>query len=92
VIGGGIGGTAAALSLSHCGFDVHVYEQARELREVGAGLQIGPNASSVLHKLGLADALDGLGVKPLAWHQRRWDNGKTLLRAPPAGAMEETYG
>ena len=40
LIGGGIGGTAAALSLLHAGLDVQVYEQARELREVGAGIQI----------------------------------------------------
>ena len=92
IIGGGIGGAAAALSLLKAGFDVHVYEQARELREVGAGVQISPNASCVLHGLGLADELAGLGVKPLAWHQRRWDNGKTLLRTPLAGAMEEAFG
>ena len=92
IIGGGIGGAAAALSLLKAGCDVHVYEQARELREVGAGVQISPNASRVLHGLGLADQLAGLGVKPLAWHQRRWDNGKTLLRTPLAGAMEESFG
>jgi salicylate hydroxylase len=46
----------------------------------------------VLHELGLADALAGLGVKPLAWHQRRWDNGNTLLRTPLAGAMEDAFG
>ena len=57
VIGGGIGGVAAALSLLESGVDVHVYEQARELREVGAGIQICPNASRVLHRLGLADTL-----------------------------------
>ena len=92
IIGGGIGGAAAALSLLKAGLDVHVYEQARELREVGAGVQISPNASCVLHGLGLADALSGLGVKPLAWHQRRWDDGKTLLRTPLAGAMEKAFG
>ena len=82
VIGGGIGGTAAALSLLQSGLDVHVYEQARELREVGAGIQVSPNASRVLHRLGLADTLARLGVKPLAFHQRRWQDGRTLLRTP----------
>src|SRR5262245_7964857 len=57
VIGGGIGGTAAALSLLQCGLDVPVYEQARELCEVGAGIQVSPNASRVLHRLGLAETL-----------------------------------
>jgi salicylate hydroxylase len=92
VIGGGIGGTAAALSLLQSGFDVHVYEQARELREVGAGIQVSPNATRVLHRLGLADALAGLGVKPLAMHQRRWQDGRTLLRTPLAQAMESAFG
>ena len=92
VIGGGIGGLAAALSLLRAGFDVHVYEQASGLREVGAGIQISPNASRILHRLGLADELARLGVKPLAWHQRRWDDGRTLLRTPVAGAVEAAFG
>jgi salicylate hydroxylase len=92
IVGGGIGGTAAALCLLRSGIDVHVYEQARELREVGAGIQISPNASRVLHRLGLADALADMGVKPLAWHQRRWQDGRTLLRTPLAEAMEAAFG
>ena len=92
VIGGGIGGTAAALSLLRAGFDVQVYEQASVLGEVGAGVQISPNASRILHRLGLADALARMGVKPLAWHQRRWQDGRTLLRTPIADAMEATFG
>ena len=92
IIGGGIGGLAAALSLLRAGVDVHVYERARTLSEVGAGVQISPNASRILHGLGLADALAGLGVKPVAWHQRRWDDGRTLLRTPLAGAVEAEFG
>jgi salicylate hydroxylase len=92
VIGGGIGGLAAALSLLRAGVDVHVYEQARTLSEVGAGIQISPNASRILHRLGLAEALAKMGVKPLAWHQRRWDDGRTLLRTPLAEAMEAAFG
>jgi 2-polyprenyl-6-methoxyphenol hydroxylase-like FAD-dependent oxidoreductase len=92
IVGGGIGGTAAALCLLRSGIDVHVYEQARELREVGAGVQISPNASRVLHRLGLTDALADMGVKPLAWHQRRWQDGRTLLRTPLAEAMEAAFG
>src|SRR6185436_13509093 len=92
VIGGGIGGTAAALSLLRAGLDVHVYEQAGELGEVGAGVQISPNASRILHRLGLAEPLARMGVRPLAWHQRRWQDGRTLLRTPIADAMEATFG
>jgi salicylate hydroxylase len=92
IVGGGIGGLSAALSLLAAGFDVQVYEQATGLREIGAGVQVSPNASRLLHRLGLAGALAATGVKPLAWHQRRWDDGRTLLRAPLAEALEATYG
>ena len=92
VVGGGIGGLAAALSLFRAGFDVHVYEQAHALREVGAGIQVSPNASRVLHGLGLADELAKLGVRPGAHHQRRWDNGRTLLKTPLGDTVIEAFG
>lgn len=78
VIGGGIGGLTAALCLLKVGFDVHVYEQAQTLREVGAGIVISPNATRILDGLGLGQEMAKLGVAPLAWHQRRWDDGRTL--------------
>ncbi len=92
VVGGGIGGLTAAVSLLRRGFDVHVYEQAPQLSEVGAGVQISPNASRVLHGLGLADDLSRTGVRPLAWHQRRWDDGRTLLESPLAEPLEAVFG
>src|SRR3981081_1288200 len=92
IIGAGIGGLGASLSLLQAGFDVHVYEQANALREGGAGVQVSPNASRVLHGLGLADELAKLGVRPEAWHQRRWDDGRTLLRTPLADAVETAFG
>jgi salicylate hydroxylase len=92
VIGGGIGGLAAALSLLREGFDVHVYEQTSAPSEVGAGLQVSPNASRILHGLGLADELAGMGVRALAWHQRRWDDGRTLLRTPLGDAIVDAFG
>jgi salicylate hydroxylase len=78
--------------LLRAGFDVEVYERASQLTEVGAGVQISPNASRVLHGLGLAGELARTGVKPLAWHQRRWDDGRTLLRTPLAEPLEATFG
>jgi salicylate hydroxylase len=92
VVGGGIGGLAAALSLHQAGFDVDVYEQADALREVGAGIQISPNASRVLYRLGLGDELEEMGVRPLAWHQRRWDDGRTLTRSPLGDTVVEVFG
>ena len=51
IVGGGIGGLAAALALRQAGFDARVYEQASVLREVGAGVQSSPNAVKVLHRV-----------------------------------------
>ena len=82
VVGAGIGGLTAALALRHSGFDVHVYEQASVLREVGAGVAISPNASRVLHHLGLADALASVGVRSLSLDSRDWRTGALLGRVP----------
>ncbi len=92
VIGGGIGGLSAALTLHRAGLDVHVYERARTLSEVGAGIQISPNAARLLDRLGLSADLAAMGVRPLAWHQRRWDDGRTLLNAPLGDAVVEAFG
>ncbi len=53
IIGGGIGGLSAALQLLREGFDVDIYEQAPRITEIGAGIQISPNASRLLIRLGL---------------------------------------
>ena len=92
IIGGGIGGLSAALHLLRAGFDVHVYEQAPRITEIGAGIQISPNASRLLIRLGLKPALDRAGVRPLAIHQRRWDDGRTLQRAPLGSEVEAAFG
>src|SRR6516225_11319428 len=82
IIGGGIGGLTAAACLLRAGFDVQVYEQTSTLGEVGSGINIGPNASRILHRLGIAEALERTGVKPVSFDQRRWDDGRILLRSP----------
>ncbi len=92
VVGGGIGGLAAALHLLKAGLDVQVYEQSPRIGEVGAGIQISPNASRLLIRLGLKPAMDRVGVFPQAVHQRRWDDGRTLQRAPIGKQVEETFG
>lgn len=92
IVGGGIGGLAAALSLLRAGFDVHVHEQAREIGEVGAGIQISPNAARLLHRLGLAEGMAETGVKPLWRHQRRWQDGRTLSRGPLGPEAEARFG
>ena len=92
VIGAGIGGLSAALQLRKAGLDVHVYEQAPQIAEIGAGIQISPNASRLLLRLGLKAAMDAIGVRPRAMYERRWNDGRTLQRAPLAPEVEATFG
>lgn len=60
VIGGGIGGLTAALCLRKFGIDAHVYEQSCALREAGGGINVTPNATRIIHALGLGEALPDL--------------------------------
>lgn len=62
VVGGGIGGLAAAVALRSRGLDVTVYEQAAQLGEVGAGVQLQPNGLRVLERLGLGPEIARVGV------------------------------
>lgn len=92
IIGGGIGGLSAALALLRQGFDVQVYEQAARFGEIGAGIQISPNASRLLYRYGLAAEMDRYGVRPRAVHQKRWDNAATLQRALLGPEVEARFG
>ncbi len=77
IVGAGIGGLAAALALIQRGIDVDVYEQAPELRELGAGVQISANGTRVLHALGLKEALERVQVLPAGKAIRLWNTGQT---------------
>jgi salicylate hydroxylase len=92
VVGGGIGGLTAALAMRQAGFEVDVYEQAPVLTQIGGGINMGPNAVRILRRLGLAAGLAREGVQPLFTHQRRWQDGRTLQRAPLNPLCEELYG
>jgi salicylate hydroxylase len=92
VIGAGIGGLAAALTLGRAGFEVQVFEQAAQLREVGAGVQISPNATRILHRLGLEEPMRRFGVRPRASVVRRWDDGRVITHQPLADTCEHNFG
>jgi 2-polyprenyl-6-methoxyphenol hydroxylase-like FAD-dependent oxidoreductase len=92
VIGAGIGGLTAARSLRQAGFEVDLYEQAPALTHIGGGINMGPNAARILMRLGLGEGLLREGVRPKHTHQRRWDDGRTLQRAPLNPQCEELYG
>lgn len=92
VIGCGIGGACLSLALDGLGLDHVVLEQAPELTEVGAGLQLSPNAVRVLERLGLEEDLRRFGVPPQAHVFRDGLNGELLLETPLMPLVEETFG
>jgi salicylate hydroxylase len=63
VVGGGLGGMAAAVALAQAGIDVEVHEQAQRLTEVGAGVSLAPNGLRMLERLGVGDAVERAGVR-----------------------------
>ena len=92
ISGGGIGGLSAALSLAQSGFEVEVFEQAPEFGEVGAGIQLSPNATRVLHHLGLADALEACAFVPARTEFRSWKTGRLISTNPLGDTVRNTYG
>jgi salicylate hydroxylase len=92
IVGGGIGGLAAALALLRRGIDVTVYEQAEELREIGAGIQISANGTRVLHALGLERALADVQSVPTGKEIRLWNSGETWKLFDLGAASVERYG
>jgi salicylate hydroxylase len=92
VTGGGIGGLAAALSLGRAGSEVRLFEQAAAFSEVGAGIQLGPNATRVLHSWGLGKALADVAAFPDKLRVRSATTGQTLGELPLGQAMQIRYG
>src|SRR5271168_1893228 len=86
IAGAGIGGLTAALCLSRAGFRVTLLERSKTLQAAGAGLQISPNASTILRELGVLPALASAALAPTAIHARRGRDGATLARMPLAHA------
>ena len=80
IIGGGIGGLTAALALSQNAHDITVFERSAGIREIGAGVQISPNAGRLLHSLGLGAAYSEISVNPQRVVLRRWEDD-SIIRA-----------
>jgi salicylate hydroxylase len=93
IVGGGIGGLEAATFLYRAGLSAVVYEQAAELRQVGTGLVIAPNAARLLRRLGVLDALARRAVRlETGWEFRRWADGTVLSAENLAARCEQLYG
>jgi 6-hydroxynicotinate 3-monooxygenase len=78
VVGAGLGGLTAAGFLQRAGFAVTVYEEAPAFSRIGAGIILSANATKVLRRLGIEDALVAAGIKPQCYVSRAWDTGATM--------------
>ena len=82
VVGGGIGGLGTALALSRKGIPVHVIEQAPEFKEIGAGIQLGPNVFRMFEYLGLTEEMNKWAVFPEGLEMRDSITGETFIDLP----------
>jgi salicylate hydroxylase len=92
VAGGGIGGLATAYALSRQGVPVRVFEQSAEFREVGAGIQLGPNIFRALEKIGLKDAILADAHVPPAQEMRDALTGKLITNIPLGETFSKRFG
>jgi salicylate hydroxylase len=92
IIGAGIGGLGAGCALHRRGIEVAIYERATRLEEVGAGLQVGPNAVKVYQALGLEDELRRNAFEPVNMVSLRWDDASLRFREPLQAVATTKYG
>ncbi|MFF7987267.1 FAD-dependent monooxygenase [Streptomyces sp. NPDC007901] len=92
IIGGGIGGMATGLALARAGFETHIVEQAQEFTEIGAGIQLAPNALRVLESLGVLDAVSDVAVRPRNLVFLHADTGRHMTTIDFGAAFLERYG
>ena len=92
IIGAGIGGMTAAVTLAQKGFKVKVFEQAPELSEVGAGLTVTPNATKGLIYLGLGEAMNKIGMAHDLQGVRHYQTKEIIVPLKRGKHMLEKYG
>jgi salicylate hydroxylase len=92
IVGAGLGGLSAAIGLRRVGHEVVVLEQAPELGEVGAGIQMAPNASRLLGAWGVVDVFRPQAVRAEAAIRRRYADGSVLGEVQMGAALEEQFG
>jgi len=91
IVGAGLGGLAAAIALRRQGFEVQVYEQAPELAEFGAGINISPNSVKFFEAMGLAEKLHVVASEPIGLSWRDW-GANEISYSLPFGDFEKRYG
>jgi len=91
IVGGGIGGLAAALALARAGIASQVIEQAAEFKEIGAGIQLGPNVFWMFDILGLTEAVNALAVFPDNLIMMDSVSGEEVTRVPLTGQFHQHF-
>ena len=92
IAGAGIGGLAASLALARAGFEATVVERATRPTEVGAGLQLSPNAMKCLAALGVSEAVEAVSSEPEALELRIGKSGAGVFSIPMGAAARKRYG
>ena len=92
VVGGGIGGMAAALGLNQLGLRVTILEQAAEIGEIGAGIQLGPNAFAALDALGAGEAARQRAVYTDQLVMMDAIDGREVAHIPVGDAFRRRFG
>ncbi|WP_425246240.1 FAD-dependent monooxygenase [Streptomyces sp. NEAU-NA10] len=92
VVGAGIGGLAATLCLRRAGCEVTLVERTARFTEVGAGIQLAPNATRVLRRLDLLDAVAAQAARPSHLSFRTWSDGAEICRYALGRAAEDAFG
>jgi len=92
IVGGGIGGLAAALACGQVGARPQVLERADAFSEVGAGIQMGPNVTRTLHAWGLAADLKGIGFEPRRLEAKDTQSGQVIGTLRLGQRSLDTYG
>ena len=91
IVGGGIGGLTAALALARAGIPSQVIEQAAEFKEIGAGIQLGPNVFWMFEKLGLIEPISALAVFPENLVMLDSITGEEVTRIPLGAAFRKKF-
>ncbi|MCW6507237.1 FAD-dependent monooxygenase [Lichenifustis flavocetrariae] len=93
IVGGaGIGGLTAALAMSQAGSRVTLIERRQSFAEIGAGLQLGPNATRVLASLDLLEPVRSIATEPQTLRIRRGRDARDLIALPLGAGAEQRYG